>query len=57
MSFVKAVLMGKVDCVLCNCGKKLTIEPKNMIHPLSTSVKKYLCNSKLAVNFIVNICM
>jgi len=32
MSCVKTLFICKVNCVSCNCGKKLTVNTKNLSH-------------------------
>jgi hypothetical protein len=38
MSCAKALFICKVDCVSCNCGKKLTVNTKNLSHAFILTV-------------------
>jgi len=38
MSCVKALFICKVVCVSCNCGKKLTVNTKNLSHAFMLTV-------------------
>lgn len=38
MSYVKALFVCRVDCVSCNCGKKLTVNTKNLSHAFMLTI-------------------